>query len=115
MIELFAALYLDEDVNALVARLLRARLHDAITVGEAGQAGRSDPAQLAYAVSQRRAIVTHNRRDFAPLAQEYGTTGQHHFGIILAVRRSPYELAQRLMNLLNQVTADEMENQVFYI
>jgi predicted nuclease of predicted toxin-antitoxin system len=115
MTQLFAALYLDEDVDTLVARLLRARLHDVITASEAGQLGRSDPEQLTYAVAHLRAIVTHNRRDFAPLALEYGTTGRHHYGIVLAVRRSPYELAQRLLNLLNSVTADEMENQVFYI
>ena len=115
MIQLFATVYLDEDVDTLVARLLRARLYDVVTAAEAGQLGTTDPAQLAYAVSHRRAIVTHNRRDFAPLAQAYGATGQHHYGIILAVRRSPYELGQRLLNLLNQVTADEMANQVFYV
>jgi len=108
-------IYLDEDVDLLVARLLRARLHDAITAGEAGQSGRSDPEQLAFAVSQRRAIITHNRRDFLPLAQEYAARSQHHYGILLAVRRSPYDVAQRLLNLMNRVTADEMENQVFYI
>lgn len=115
MIQLFAAVYLDEDVAVLVARLLRARLHDVVTAAEAGQSGKSDPEQLAYAVSHRRVIVTHYRRDFAPLAQEYGATGQQHFGIILAVRRSPYELAQRLLNLLNRVTSNEMEDQVFCI
>jgi predicted nuclease of predicted toxin-antitoxin system len=115
MIQLFAAIYLDEDIDVLVARLLRVRLHDVATAAEAGQLGKSDPEQLAYAVTHRRAIVTHNRRDFAPLAQQYGASGEHHYGIILAVRRSPYELAQRLLNLLNRVTADEMENQVFHI
>lgn len=37
------------------------------------------------------------------------------FGIILAVRRSPHELVNRLLQLLNEVTADEMKNQVRYL
>jgi hypothetical protein len=38
-----------------------------------------------------------------------------HYGVIFAVRRSPQEIAQRLLVILNQVTADEMQNQVRYI
>ncbi|WP_434686922.1 hypothetical protein [Pseudanabaena minima] len=32
-----------------------------------------------------------------------------------AVRRSPQEIARRLMVILNQVTSEEMQNQVRYI
>jgi len=60
---LFIRLYLDEDVNVLVADLLSARGFDALTVRDAGQLQASD-------------------------------------------------IAQRLLSILNQVTADEMENQV---
>jgi hypothetical protein len=38
-----------------------------------------------------------------------------HYGVIFAVRRSPQEIAQRLLVILNQVRADEMQNQVRYI
>jgi hypothetical protein len=38
-----------------------------------------------------------------------------HYGVIIAVRRSPQEIAQRLLKILNQVTSDEMQNQVRYI
>jgi predicted nuclease of predicted toxin-antitoxin system len=115
MTDLFAALYLDEDVSGLVARLVRGRGYDVLTVREAGQAGKSDPEQLAFATGDGRTIVTHNRRDFEPLASEYAVRGQNHHGIIIAVRRSPYELAQLLVNILDQLTADEMQNQLIYI
>lgn len=115
MIDLFARLYLDEDMDVLIAELLRVREHDVITVRDAGRTGLSDPDQLAFATSERRTMVTHNRRDYAALAQSYVTAGLEHHGMILAVRRSPYDVAQRLLNLLNRVTADEMYNQVFYI
>jgi hypothetical protein len=73
--------------------------------------------ELIYlqALSQKRALVTHNRRDFEMLVEAYFDTGQKHHGVILAVRRSPQEMAQRLLTILNQVAVDEIEDQVRYI
>jgi hypothetical protein len=59
-------------------------------------------------VSQARTLVTHNRTDFEELVHAYFASGQMHYGVIFAVRRSPQEIAQRLLVILNQVTADEM-------
>lgn len=115
MTRLFIELYLDEDVNPLIAGLVRARGFVAQTTQEAGRTRAGDAAQLAYAVSQRRAILTHNRDDFARLAQEYFTARRKHNGIIIAVRRPPQEIVIRLMTILNQTTADEMEGQIIYI
>jgi predicted nuclease of predicted toxin-antitoxin system len=94
---------------------LKARGFDAITARDAGQLQISDEEQLAYAISQERTLVTHNRTDFEELILDYFNTEQTHYGVIYAVRRSPQEIAQRLMVILNHVTADEMENQVRYI
>ncbi len=105
MSSLFIRLYLDEDVNVLVADLLNARGFDVLTVRDAGQLQSSDEEQLAYAVEQQRALVTHNRSDFEYLIQTYFDTERKHYG----------EIAKRLLAILNQVTADEMENQVRYI
>jgi predicted nuclease of predicted toxin-antitoxin system len=115
MSSLFIRLYLDEDVNVLVADLLKARGFDALTARDAGQLQVNDEEQLAYAVSQQRALVTHNRGDFEELIQTYFDLEQKHYGVILAVRHPPQEIAKRLLAILNQVTADEMENQVRYI
>jgi predicted nuclease of predicted toxin-antitoxin system len=112
---LFIELYLDEDIDVLLAELIRARGFVAITTRAAGQLGNDDAGQLAYAVSHQKTFFTHNRADFAALAQTYFTAGQPHAGIIIAVRRDPYELARRVLVILNQVTADEMDNQVRYI
>lgn len=115
MNSLFIRLYLDEDVNVLVADLLRARGFDAITARDAGQLRATDAVQFTYAISQARTLVTHNRADFEELIQSYFNSGQMHYGVILAVRRSPQEIAQRLLAILNHVTFDEMQNQVRYI
>jgi predicted nuclease of predicted toxin-antitoxin system len=112
---LFIELYLDEDVSVLVADLLRGRGFVATTTRDEGQLGKSDAEQLAFAISLGRTLLTHNRTDFEALAQEYTAAGRTHYGIILAQRQPSYELLRRLIRLLNQVTADEMENQVRYI
>lgn len=115
MTNLFIELYLDEDVSVLVAELVRARGFTALTAREAGQLHASDADQLAYAVSQRKTLLTHNRADFEALAQTYLATGQTHSGIIIAVRHPPYEIMRRLLLILNHVTADEMQDQLRYI
>ncbi len=108
-------LYLDEDVNVLVADLLRWRGFDVITARDTSQLHATDAEQFAYAVSQGRMLVTHNRTNFEELVQSYFDAGRIHYGIIFAVRRSPQESTQGLLVILNQVTSDEMQNQVRYI
>jgi hypothetical protein len=115
MSHLFIELYRDEDVDVLIAQLIRARGFVVVTTQEAGQLRNSDTAQLAYAVSQQNTLLTHNRVDFEALAQTSFAAGQPHDGIILAVRRPPQEIARRLLRILNSVTAEEMHNQVRYI
>ena len=115
MNELFIALYLDEDVDVLIADLIRARGFMATTTQEAGQLHNNDADQLAYAVSCHCALLTHNRTDFETLAQDYFAAGRTHYGIVIAVRRPPQEIARRLLRILNHVTAEEMQNQVRYI
>ena len=115
MSRLFIELYFDEDVSALVAALVRARGFAVTTTVEAGNLGTSDAEQLAHAATWQKTFLTHNRADFERLAQEYFAAGRTHYGIIIAVRRPARELAMRLLAVLNQVTADEMENQLRYI
>ena len=115
MNDLFIALYLDEDVDVLVADFIRSRGFTATTTRETGQLQNSDDDQLAYAVHCRCALLTHNRTDFETLAQAYFAAGRTHHGIIIVVRRPPQEITRRLLRILNHVTAEEMQNQVRYI
>jgi predicted nuclease of predicted toxin-antitoxin system len=115
MSRLFIELYCDEDVSILLAQLLRARGFIVVTSQEVGRLGSTDVEQLAYAVGQRKTLLTHNRIDFEALNQEYFTSERRHFGIIIAVRRPVRELLRRLLLILDRITADEIENQVLYI
>ena len=112
---LFIELYLDEDVSVLVARLVRSQGFVATTVMDEGQTGKTDAEQLVYAISRRKTSLTHNRADFEALGRQNAETGQLHCGIIIATRQTPHEITRRLLAILNDVTADEMENQLRYI
>jgi predicted nuclease of predicted toxin-antitoxin system len=63
----FAALYTDEDMSALVATLLRSRGLDITTVPEQATLGKTDREQLEFATAQSRCLLTHNRVDFERL------------------------------------------------
>lgn len=115
MSRLFISLYLDEDVSVLVARLIRSRGFSARTTHEEGRLGASDRDQLDFACRHELALVTHNRLHFQQLAQDYSAEGRSHTGILISVRRSPYEIARRLLLLMNRITAEEMDNRLLYL
>lgn len=115
MNQLFVALYLDEDVDILIATLLRARGFSVTTTLEANNIGADDSSQLEFAAAHGRAMVTHNRLHFEQLATDHFSVGKNHGGVIIAVRRPPHEIAKRLLAVINQNTADEMINQLIYI
>lgn len=102
-------------VSHLIALLIRARRFTALTTLEAGKVGSSDAEQLQFATSQGMALLTHNRLDFSALARGYADQNRHHCGIVLAMRRPPYELARRLLGLLNRLTADEIDDRILFI
>ena len=111
---LFAEVYLDEDVSVLVADLLQSRGFRSVTTRDSGNLGASDADQLSYAASRMMALLTHNRVDFEALHQEYVAEGRTHWGIIIASRRYPHQIVGNMLRLLNQLTADELKDQMLY-
>ena len=112
---MFIPLYLDEDVDVLLADLVKARGFEATTTRDAGKLENSDPERLAFATSHQQVMLTHNRADFEQLAQQRFAEQKRHAVMMIAVRRPVYELAKRILIILNAVAADEMRNQVRYI
>ena len=115
MNRLFTETYLDENIHIGVADILRSRGLKAVTSLEAGNNGKSDSEQLEFAVTNQFVLLTHNRVDFEKLVQEYFIEGITHYGVIVAVFNSPKEISRRLLKILQNVTADEMINQIRYI
>jgi hypothetical protein len=75
--------YLDECVDRPVAEDLRRRGFDVLTAIESGRAGYPDRAQLEYATSQGRVILSYDRLDFRRLHTTFLQTGRPHRGNII--------------------------------
>ncbi len=113
---LFASLYLDEDVDVLLADLVRGQGGFGITTArDEDMLGRKDYEHLSFAVEQQRVLVTHNREDFEELARAYFEEGRTHWGIICAFRRPLHEIVRRLLVVLNDRTASEFKDHLLYV
>jgi predicted nuclease of predicted toxin-antitoxin system len=114
-----ASLYLDDDIDHHLARLLRARGVDAICTIEAGTVGRPDQEHLAFAAAQGRVLVSYNFHDYLPIAETWFTAGSGHAGIILSYRQFRRdqlgEAIHLLLRLLSTVPADELRNTVRFL
>lgn len=99
-----------------MADLVRAHGFDVLTTREAQNLGQSDQAQLAFAADTDRALLTHNRVDFERAHIEALHQNKSHAGILVASRRaSDFELARRLLRVLDRFTAEELCNQLLYL
>ncbi len=105
-------LYLNEHLSPRLAVQLRRYGFDAISSREAERLSDQDEDQLAFAVSQQRALVTFNAGDFARLHQQYVAQGREHWGIVLSTEESISVLLHRLLRLLNSLSADDLKNQI---
>lgn len=110
-----AKVFLDEDVNVIIAKILHSHGYEVLTASAADRKSRSDPEQLEYAAHNGFTILTHNRRDFELLAVEYFDENRPHHGIIIAVRRPVGLIADRLLEIIGSCPADELRNQIIYI
>lgn len=109
------ALYLDEDVDPLLAHVLSDRGFDCVSAREAHTLGRSDHEQLAFAASHGRVILTFNVKDFVRLAIESSASGRHHAGIIVSDHLPFRELLRRVLVLLQRHAHTDMTNTLLWL
>ncbi len=107
-------LYLDEDVWEGLAAL-RESGFDVMHTYEVGRGGASDPEQLSYASQEKRAIFTHNSKDFVPLAVDWFFDERHYSGIIISPQIEKGGLLKRLKKLMNSISAEEISNTVRHL
>ncbi|MBI4822861.1 MAG: DUF5615 family PIN-like protein [Nitrospirae bacterium] len=108
-------LYLDEDVPLSFAQALLNRGVDVITTQQAGNYNLSDKEQLIFAVKGKRAIFTHNKKDFKVLHDEFISHGKEHSGIILSDQLPVGVLLKRLMKLWFTLRAGDIKNRVEFL
>lgn len=92
MNKLFIEVYLDEDVNVLIAGLIRSRGFVVKTTQEAGNLAKTDYEQFEFAKGQEFVLLTHNRVDFERIAKEHFESNEIHYGLTIAARHSPQEI-----------------------
>lgn len=82
-----ALFYADENFDHPVVALLSSLGHDVVTAQQAGRANRSipDPAVLAFATAQGRAVLTFNYRHFVRLHHRTVSAGSH-AGIVVCTK-----------------------------
>lgn len=97
-------LYADENFARSAVETLRELGHDVVTPYERGYANQSiaDDAVLAFAVSERRAVLTFNRKDFIKLHASY----PDHAGIIVCTFDVNYQALARRIHALLSITPD---------
>jgi predicted nuclease of predicted toxin-antitoxin system len=101
-------LLLDEMFPAAMARELRERGHDVLSVHERPGRGADDATVLSSALAERRAVVTENVRDFRPLIAELSARGESHYGVVFTTdRRWPRSDPGRLRAALEALAASE--------
>lgn len=115
MSKLFIELYLDENIDHRIGKVIESRGFKVFTTDDFGRKGADDPDQLRFAAENGLAILTMNRIDFEHLAREYFHSGQHHSGIIIVADDSPYSIAVRVINFMEFNTADEVLDQLIYL
>ena len=115
---LLVRLYFDRHIMRRLAADLRDRGYDVLTTEEAGKDTAGDDEQLAFAAEERRAILSFNIRDFAPLHEQWQAAQRHHAGIIVSRQlgsRRYGVLLHRMLRLLDRLTADEMSDNFVHL
>jgi len=107
--------YVDEDVPLSLAEALRNRGVDCSTTQEAGNKGLSDAEQLAFSAENGRTIVTHNKKDFILLHNEYARSGKIHAGIVVADQLPIGVTLRRFMKLWFSTTNEDMVNRLEFL
>jgi hypothetical protein len=107
-----ARLYADENFPGPVVKELGTLGHDVLTAHQAGQANQKipDPAVLAFAIQQGRAVLTRNKWDYVRLHSRV----RPHAGIIVCSQDADFvRQAQRIHQVL--LLTPSLDNQLLRI
>ncbi len=123
---LFARLLCDIMIPAQLSEAIRLQGYDVLEARSLPiEMQQDDWAILAEAARQQRAVVTCNYSDpasnFCLIHEEWQSQGKQHAGIILipqfqiSNRLRRWEVRDRLLDFLNQHTAEELRNQLWWL
>jgi len=108
-------IYLNENPSWKIAKALREYGYDVVSSHEIGMNAEEDDVQFDFAASEKRAVVTNNFADFVKLCDEYLSSGKEHYGVIFTTKYTSGEIVRRLRNLLKNMTAEQIKNQIRWL
>jgi len=116
-------LYLDRHIKKQLAIDLRKRGFDVLPTEEAGMDTAPDEDQLEFAAKEKRALLTFNIRDFAPLHEQWSATGRSHAGIIVSQQLGSRQygmllarmLLARMLRLLSHFSAEDLKSNLVHL
>lgn len=108
-------LFLDEDVHAGLAHALRQRGFDVVHAQDLKRKGRSDSEQLAFAVHEKRCLVSFNVWDFVLLHNQYAEQNKVHWGIIVSKQLPIGETLKRLLNKVGLAKQEDFKNCIDFL
>jgi len=108
-------LFLDEDVHATLSHALRQRGFDVVHAQELKRKGKTDVEQLAFAVIERRCLVTFNVRDFVILHNRYQELNMEHWGIIVSKQMPVGDTLKKLLQKIGFAKSEDFRNQIVFI
>jgi predicted nuclease of predicted toxin-antitoxin system len=108
-------LLIDEDVHSGLAHALRKRGYDAVHAQELDRKGRSDWAQLRFAIEQERCLFTFNVKDFVLLHKQHAKSSHAHWGVIVSKQLPFRETMSGLLRLLQLSDKETMKNRLEFL
>ncbi|NUO84320.1 DUF5615 family PIN-like protein [candidate division KSB1 bacterium] len=103
---------MNENLSDEIAQRLRMNSVDTVSSHETGMDTQDDEAQMQFAVSQGRALVSINKKDFIRINAIYKAKGWEHAGIILSTDIDHSTIYRRLLKLAGDLQAEDLENRV---
>ena len=107
--------YLDEDIPFSFAQALLNRGVDVLQTQLVGNTGKTDSEQLEYAIAKGRTILTHNKKHFILLHNEFLHSDRSHKGIIITDQLPVGMLLKRFMRLWFSLSAEDMNNRLEFL
>lgn len=106
-------IYANENFPVETVLILRELGHDVLTTHEAGKSNLKVPDEdvLTYSISQQRAIITINRKDFIRLHR----SNPHHLGIIVCTKNDDFEYFAHCIHQTLVACGDDISNQLIRV
>jgi len=108
-------LYLDEDINPLLAKVLRSRGFDVVSVHDLGRTGLSDVEQFQFARSEGRVLLTCNIGDFVQLATILMRSGEPFPGLVTSEQLPFREFLRRTSRLMQERSQEDVANTIVWL